>query len=123
MIESCLSRHTGLTWTNIGRETDGVSEEAVQQSLALRPPHHLASFIRLEPHSSKGITNTGLSTLIFLLLEGELSVVINNSLHAVRKGDNFYVPPETTYTLINLSEERGELFLVQYRYLDIKNKQ
>ena len=119
----CWLRETERDWTNIGRDSDGMAEVDVQQSLALRPPHHITSYIRLEPNSNKGITNTGLSTLIFLVLEGEVSVVINNSLLAVRKGDNFYVPPETTYTLINLSEERGELFLVQYKYLDIKNKQ
>ena len=55
--------------------------------------------------------------------EGELSVVINNTLLTVRRGDNFYVPPETTYSLINLSEQRAELYLVQYKYVEIKNKQ
>ena len=123
MSDSCLVRHSELAWTNIGRESDGVTEDAVQQSLALRPPHHLASFLRLAPSCTKGITNSGLSTLVFLVLEGELSVVINNTLLTVRKGDNFYVPPETTYSLINLSEQRAELYLVQYKYVEIKNKQ
>ena len=123
MTESWVSRHTELDWTNIGRESEGVAGEAVQQSLALRPPLHLASFIRLAPLSNKGITNTGLNTLIFLVLEGEINVVINNSLFTVVRGDTFYVPQETTYTLINLSQERAELYLVQYKYVDIKNKQ
>ena len=122
MSGSCLSLQTDRDWTNIGRDSDGVAEEDVQQSPALRPPHHLTSFIRLAPRSNKGITNTGLSTLVFLVLEGEMNVVINSSLLTVRKGDNFYVPPETTYTIINFSEERAELYLVQYKYVDIKNK-
>ena len=42
MSESCLVRHSELAWTNIGHESDGVTEDAVQQSLALRPPHHIA---------------------------------------------------------------------------------
>ena len=95
----------------------------MQQSLALRPPHHLASFLRLAPGCTNGVTNSGLSTLVFLVLEGELNVVINNRLLAVRKGDNSYVPPEMTYSLSNLSEERAELYLVQYKYVEIKNKQ
>ena len=123
MSGSCLSLQTDRDWTNIGRDSDGVAEEDVQQSPALRPPHHLTSFIRLAPRSNKGISNTGLSTLIFLVLEGEINVVISNSLLTVRKGDNFYVPAETTYSLINFSEERVELYLVQYKYLDIKIKQ
>ena len=122
MSESCVNLQTERDWTNIGRDSDGVAEEDVQQSPALRPPHHLTSFIRLAPRSNKGISNTGLSTLIFLVLEGEINVVISNSLLTVRKGDNFYVPAETTYSL-NLSEERVELYLVQYKYLDIKIKQ
>ena len=122
MSGSCVSLQTDRDWINIGRDSDGVAEDAVQQSPALRPPHHLTSYIRLAPTSTKGISNTALSTLIFLLLEGELKVVINESILTVSKGDNFYVPPETTYTLTNFSEETVELYLVQYKYLDIKNK-
>ena len=123
MSGSCVSLQTDRDWINIGRASDGVAEDAVQQSPALRPPHHLTSFIRVAPSSNKGISNTGLSTLIFVVLEGEVDVVINQSKLTVRKGDNFYVPPETTYTLINFSEERVELYLVQYKYVDIKNNQ
>ena len=122
MNASSLSRHNDLDWSNIGRDSDGMLGDAVQQSLALRPPHHITSYIRLEPNSNKGITNTGLCTLVFLVLEGEVNVVINSTRLTVRKGDNFYVPAETTYSL-NLSEERVELYLVQFKYLDIKNKQ
>ena len=122
MNASSLSRHNDLDWSNIGRDSDGMLGDAVQQSLALRPPHHITSYIRLEPNSNKGISNTGLCTLVFLVLEGEVNVVIDSTFLTVRKGDNFYVPAETTYSLMNLSEERVELYLVQYKYVDIKNK-
>ena len=123
MNESYLSRHTDLSWTNIGRDSDGAAEDAVQQSLALRPPHHLTSFIRLAPSSNRGATNTGPSTLIFVVLEGEINVMINHILLTAVTGDNFYVPAETNYSLINQSETTVELFLVQYKYLRIQNKQ
>ena len=118
----CWLRETERKWTSIGRDSDGMAEVYVQQSLALRPPYHITSYIRLEPNSNKGITNTGLCTLVFLVLEGEVNVVIDSTFLTVRKGDNFYVPAETTYSLMNLSEERVELYLVQYKYVDIKNK-
>ena len=119
----CWLRETERDWTNIGRDSDGMAEVDVQQSLALRPPHHITSYIRLAPRSNKGISNTVLCTLIFLVLEGEVNVVINSTLLTVRKGDNFYVPAETTYSILNLSEERVELYLVQYKYVDIMSKQ
>ena len=122
MTTSRLKHHTDLNWTNIGRDSDGAAEDAVQQSLALRPPHHLTSFIRLAPSSNRGATNTGLSTLIFVVLEGEINVMINHILLTAVTGDNFYVPAETNYSLINQSETTVELFLVQYKYIGIQNK-
>ena len=56
------------------------------------------------------------------MLEGEINFVIENSLLVAKKGDNFYVPPNTNFTLINLSEKTAELYLFQYKYTVKKNK-
>ena len=57
-----------------------------------------------------------------MVLEGELNVVINNKLLVARKGDHFYVPPQNTFSLINMTEEKVELFLFQYKYVEIDGR-
>ena len=56
------------------------------------------------------------------MLEGEINFVIENRLLVAKKGDNFYVPPNTNFTLINLSEKTADLYLFQYKYTVKKNK-
>ena len=52
-ISGYLRRYTDNVWTNIGRERDGVAPEDVQQSVALRPPDHVTSYVRLAGSSNK----------------------------------------------------------------------
>ena len=81
MAESCNSvflkpyTDTDAAWTNIGRLDNGVAPEMVQQRIALRPPLHVTSYMRLAPHSNKGITDSGLCSLVFLVLEEWLYIL------------------------------------------------
>ena len=88
----CVAPYSANTWTHIGRAAEGVAPASVQYSQALRPPAHLASFIKLAGQTTKGVTNTAANTLVFVVMEGEVTVVINSSQFVASQGDTFYVP-------------------------------
>ena len=117
----CFKAYTDNVWTNIGGGTKGgESAESVQQCPALRPPHHVTAYLRLAPNTNKGSTQTDSNTFIFLVLEGEVTVVINESQFKTTKGDTFYVPSNASYNIINSSQERAELFVIQYKNKEVK---
>ena len=64
----CYQAHADNVWTNVGQAT------TVQQCQALRPPHHVTGYVRLDPNTSKGVTQTLTNNFIFVVLEGEVSV-------------------------------------------------
>ena len=49
----CVAPYEDQQWVGIGRARDGMEKDSVQYSLALRPPYHLASHIRLDPSTCK----------------------------------------------------------------------
>ena len=111
----CVAPYSENNWLNIGRASEGVAADKVQYCQALRPPAHLASFVKLQAQSTKGITDTANNTLVFVVMQGEVTVVINASQFVASRGDTFYVPPNNTYNLLNMSHSLAELFLVQYK--------
>ena len=111
----CVAPYSANTWTHIGRAAEGVAPASVQYSQALRPPAHLASFIKLAGQTTKGVTNTAANTLVFVVMEGEVTVVINSSQFVAGRGDTFYVPGNNTYNLLNMGHSQAELFIVQYK--------
>ena len=70
----CLAPYDELCWTNIGKEEDGMKPQDVQYAQALRPPHHLASSLKLAKNSSKGISATNQNTIVFVVMKGEVTV-------------------------------------------------
>ena len=112
----CVAPYDELRWTNIGKEEDGMKPQDVQYAQALRPPYHLASTLRLAGNSSKGISATNKNTFVFVVMKGELTIVLNTSQFVVRRGDSFFVPPHNTYNILNMKSGDAELFLVQYKY-------
>ena len=106
----CFRSYSDNVWTNLGPQHDGLLV-----SPALSPPHHLSNYVRLPPNTSKGLSNTDSNTFVFLVLEGELTVVITNQEFTARAGDTFYVPKDTKYDLINQTQQRTELFVIQYK--------
>ena len=111
----CVSPYAERSWQSIGRQVNGVAPESVQYSQALRPPGHLTSFLKLTGQSTKGITNTANNTLICVVMEGEVTVMINSAQFVASRGDTFYVPANNTYNLINMGRNIAELFIVQYK--------
>jgi len=112
----CVAPYDEQKWVNIGKEKDGMKPQDVQYAQALKPPYHLASFLKMAGNSSKGISATDKNTMVFVVLGGEVTVVLNTSQFEVRKGDSFFVPPHNTYNILNLKPREAELFLVQYKY-------
>ena len=111
----CYQAYTDNVWTNIGRPTEGQQADTVQQCQALRPPHHVTGYVRLAPNTNKGLTQTDSNTSIFVVLQGEVGVQINEDQFKTTKGDTFYVPSKASYNILNSSQERAELFVIQYK--------
>ena len=117
----CVAPYKDNSWHNIGRTGDGLAADSVQYCQALRPPAHLASFIKLQGQNTKGITDTDSNTLVFVVTQGEVTVAINSSQFVASRGDMFYVPAHNTYNLLNMKENLAELFVVQYRSENVKS--
>ena len=107
----CVAPYRDNSWHNIGRTGEGV----VLYCQVLRPPAHHVSFIKLQGQGTKGITDTDSNTLVFVVTQGEVTVVINSEQFVASQGDTFYVPAHNTYNLLNMEENLAELFVVQYK--------
>merc|ERR1712110_462639 len=75
VVVECFAPYDDHRWVNIGKERDGMSPDAVQYARALRPPYHLLSFLRIKGHSTKGMSCTDKNTMVFVVLEGEITVL------------------------------------------------
>ena len=90
-----------------------MAPDAVQYARALRPPYHLLSFLRylqqlqlyfsrwhfffgfrIKGHSTKGMSCTDKNTMVFVVLEGEITVILHTTQFNAKKGDSFYIPPK-----------------------------
>ena len=115
----CFRSYSDNVWTDIGRESEGVAADTVQRCLALSPPHHLTYYLRLAPNTSKGITKTDANTLVYVVLEGQVTVVMDfiDAVNVISKGDTFYVPMNSSFNILNTSQQRAELYVFQYKYI------
>merc|ERR1712080_269866 len=104
VVVECFAPYDDHRWVNIGKERDQMAPDAVQYARALRPPYHLLSFLRIKGHSTKGMSCTDKNTMVFLLMDGEITTTISNHQFKANKGDTFYVPPRNTYMLQNQGE-------------------
>merc|ERR1712203_1099063 len=116
VVVECFAPYDDHRWVNIGKERDGMAPDAVQYARALRPPYHLLSFLRIKGHSTKDMSCTDKNTMVFVVLEGEITVVIHTTQFTAKKGDSFYIPPKSYYNLINNKAREAELSLLQYQY-------
>ena len=113
VVVECFAPYDDHRWVNIGKERDGMSPDAVQYARALRPPYHLLSFLRIKGYSTKGMSCTDKNTMVFVVLEGEITVVLHTTQFNAKKGDSFYIPPKNYYNLINEKVREAELSLIQ----------
>jgi len=116
VVVECFAPYDDHRWVNIGKERDGMAPDAVQYARALRPPYHLLSFLRIKGHSTKGMSCTDKNTMVFVVLEGEITVVLHTTQFNAKKGDSFYIPPKNYYNLINNKAREAELSLIQFQY-------
>lgn len=116
VVVECFAPYDDHRWVNIGKERDGMAPDAVQYARALRPPYHLLSFLRIKKHSTKGMSCTDKNTMVFVVLEGEITVVLHTTQFNAKKGDSFYIPPKNYYNLINQKGREAELSLIQFQY-------
>lgn len=116
VVVECFAPYDDHRWVNIGKERDGMAPDAVQYARALRPPYHLLSFLRIKGHSTKGMSCTDKNTMVFVCLEGEITVILHTTQFNAKKGDSFYIPPKNYYNLINQKAREAELSLVQFQY-------
>ena len=59
---------------------------------------------------------TDRNTMVFVVLEGEVTVTLHTTQFNAKKGDSFYIPPKNDYQLINQAGREVELSLVQFQY-------
>merc|ERR1719323_2390349 len=116
VVVECFAPYDDHRWVNIGKERDGMAPDAVQYARALRPPYHLLSFLRINGHSTKGMSCTDKNTMVFVVLEGEITVILHTTQFNAKKGDSFYIPPKNYYNLINQKAREAELSLIQFQY-------
>jgi len=116
VVVECFAPYDDHRWVNIGKQRDGMAPDAVQYARALRPPYHLLSFLRVKGHSTKGMSCTDKNTMVFVVLEGEITVVLHTTQFNAKKGDSFYIPPKNYYDLINNKAREAELSLIQFQY-------
>ena len=116
VVVECCAPYDGHTWINIGDERQGMAPDAVQYARALRPPYHLLSFLRMKGQSTKGISCSDKNTLVFVVLEGEILVILHTTQFSARKGDSFYIPPKNYYNLINTRTREAEISVFQFQY-------
>jgi len=116
VVVECFAPYDDHRWVNIGKERNGMPPDAVQYARALRPPYQLLSFLRIKGNCSKGMGCSNKNTMVFVVLEGEITVVIHTTSFTAKKGDSFYIPPKNYYNLINNKSREAELSLLQYQY-------
>merc|ERR1719150_2286854 len=116
VVVECSAPYDDHRWVNIGKERDQMAPDAVQYARALRPPYHLLSFLRIKGHSTKGMSCTDKNTMVFVVLEGEITVILHTTQFNAKKGDSFYIPPKNYYNLINQKAREAELSLIQFQY-------
>jgi glyoxylate utilization-related uncharacterized protein len=64
----------------------------------------------------KAYKATALLLQVFVVLEGEITVVLHTTQFNAKKGDSFYIPPKNYYNLINQNAREAELSLIQFQY-------
>ena len=117
VIVECLAPCEDLQWFNVSGDKSVKQEPgAVQYARALRPPFHLQSFLQMKGRSAKGFSCTGRNTMVFVVMEGEVTVTIHTTEFVARKGDSFYIPPKNSYNLVNSSVGDCKLSIIQYQY-------
>ena len=111
----CIAPYKEASWIPIGREQEGAAANSVQYSQGLRPPGHVTAFIKIASQASKGITNSADNAMVYVVIRGEVTVVINSSQFMATRGDTVYIPPHNTYNILNMGRDEAELFNFQYR--------
>ena len=60
--------------------------------------------VRIKGHSTKGMSCTDKNTMVFVVLEGEITVILHTTQFNAKKGDSFYIPPKVCVLSASLIE-------------------
>ena len=105
-----------LNWESlVRRPNQGIPPDAVQHAVVLRPPFHIVSRLRIKGFYKKGLSHTTNNTMVFTMMEGEVTVLLPTKDLKVGKGDSFLIPPRTRYDIHNEAARDAEISLIQYR--------
>merc|ERR1711997_1138037 len=96
VVVECFAPYDDHRWVNIGKERDQMAPDAV--------------------HSTKGMSCTDKNTMVFVVLEGEITVILHTTQFNAKNGDSFYIPPKNYYNLITQKAREAELSLIQFQY-------
>ena len=61
--------------------------DSVHYSQGLHPPGHVAAFFRIRGQASKGLTNSADRTMVFVMIRGEITVMIHSLQFMATRGD------------------------------------
>jgi len=108
-----------LNWESLVRRPNWpnrvIPPDAVQHAVVLRPPFHIVSRLRIKGFYKKGLSHTTNNTMVFTMMEGEVTVLLPTKDLKVGKGDSFLIPPRTRYDIHNEAARDAEISLIQYR--------
>ena len=108
-----------LNWESLVRRPNWPNQvirpDAVQHAVVLRPPFHIVSRLRIKGFYKKGLSHTTNNTMVFSMMEGEVTVLLPMKDLKVGKGDSFLIPPRTRYDIHNEAARDAEISLIQYR--------
>ena len=90
----CFAFYDDHRWLNIGKEKNGIAPDAVQYARALRPPFQLLSFLRIKGNSMKGMGCSNKNTMVFVVLDGEITVIIHFTQFRAKKRRLFLHPTQ-----------------------------
>ena len=101
----CVAPYDEHRWVIIDEEKDGMKTRYVHYVQALKPRYHLASFLNMAGNSLKGISATDKNTMVFVVMQCEVTVVLSTSQFVVSRGDSFFMPPLNTYNILNMKSK------------------
>ena len=113
-----FASYNELNWESLVRRPNQgirIPPDAVQHAVVLRPPFHIVSRLRIKGFYKKGLSHTTNNTMVFTMMEGEITVLLPTKDLKVGKGDSFLILPRTRYDIHNEAARDAEISLIQYR--------
>ena len=76
-------------------EEDVIEDHDKLQAISFEGSRYF--LFRIKGHSTKGMSCTDKNTMVFVVLEGEITVILHTTQFNAKKGDSFYIPPKVCF--------------------------